>query len=162
MLALAPFDPAESDRLRDRAEDAADAAGRLALLDAAVVRAGDVIVQSFAFRGLEPTWFGLNWGRAMSRADDRARLFEAVEDAAMAAVVEDLLPEEASALAEPFELAASMRGSAPASNPMSDRHRNAVRAAWVFAAFGWIATGANVIVSLVAEILSERSSPFFR
>ena len=162
VLALAPADPVEAGGLQERAEDAAEQAGRLDLFDAAVDRSRDVIVQSFSFRGLEPTWFGLNWGRALSRSEDRTRLFEAVEDAAMAAVVEDLLPEEAAALAEPFELAASMLGAAPSSNPSSVPHRNAVRTAWLLGAFGWIAVGANLIVELVAEIVAEQVDPFFR
>ena len=162
VLALAPVDPEETDRLHERAERSADELGRLPLLDAAVDRSRDVVIQAFSFRGLEPTWFGLNWGRALNRAEDRARLFQAVEDAAMAAVVEDLLPDDAVALAEPFELAASMRGVAPSSNPSSDRHRNAVRAAWVFGAFGWIVTGANLIVDLVAKIVADQVDPFFR
>jgi hypothetical protein len=95
VLALAPSDPSELDRLRERAELTAEDAGRLGELDEAVIRARELVVHAFSFRGLEPTWFGLNWGRALSRADDRARLLAAVEDAAMATVVEDLLPDEA-------------------------------------------------------------------
>jgi hypothetical protein len=158
VLALAPSDPSELDRLREQAELVAEAAGRRSQLAAAVRQAHQLVVQAFSFRGLEPTWFGLNWGRALSRADDRARLLAAVEDAAMAAVVEDLLPDEAAGLADPFELAASMRGSAPTSNPASSVHRNAVRVAWVVGAFGWLAFGAQLLIDLVAEILSEESN----
>jgi hypothetical protein len=158
VLALAPFDPSEADRLRQRAEVAAEDAGRLGEFDEAVDRARDLVVQAFSFRGLEPTWFGLNWGRSLSRAEDRALLLAAVQDAAMAIVVGDLLPDEAAALAEPYELAASMRGAAPTSNPASSTHRNAVRVAWVLGAFGWIAVGAQLLFDLVAEIVSQGSN----
>jgi hypothetical protein len=89
-------------------------------------------------------------------------LFAAVQDAAMASVVGDLLPDEAAALAEPYELAASMRGAAPTSSLASSRHRNAVRVAWVFGAFGWIAFGGQLLFDLVAEIVADQIDPFFR
>ncbi|HEY3164830.1 MAG TPA: hypothetical protein VGJ71_10745 [Candidatus Limnocylindrales bacterium] len=162
VLALAPWDPDEADRLRERAEQAAEDAGRIVELDEAVDRAGAMIVRAFSFRGLEPTWFGLNWGRSLARAEDRARLFTAIEDGAMAAVVADLVPEEAGILGDPFEIAASMRGTAPSTNPSSSVHRNAVRLAWVSAAFGWIALGAQLTIDLVADILADRIDPFFR
>jgi hypothetical protein len=158
VLALAASDPSELDRLREQAELTAEDAGRRGELDEAVSRAHVLVVHAFSLRGLEPTWFGLNWGRALSRSDDRALLFAAVDDAARASVVEDLLPDEAATLAEPYELAASMRGLAPTSNPTSSAHRNAVRVAWVLGAFGWIALGAQLIFDLVMEILSEESN----
>ena len=162
VLALAPSDPDEVDRLRERAEQAAEGAGRRDELDEAIDRAREMIITSFSFRGLEPTWFGLNWCRSIGRAEDRARLFAAIEDGARAAIVADLVPEEAGILGDPFEIAASMRGTGPSSNPSSSVHRNAVRLAWVYATFGLITVGAQLIVDLVAEILADRIDPFFR
>jgi hypothetical protein len=155
VLALPPADPDERDGLLDRVDAAAKAAGRLDELDEAADRATAAIVRALSFRGLEPTWFGLNWGRSMARADDRAALVRAVEDAAVAAVVADLLPEDAAALAEPFELVAGMAGAAPAVNPSSGTHRNVVRAAWLLAAVALVIGIGVLLTELVAEIVQQ-------
>lgn len=161
VLALAPPDPAETNLLRERAALAAERAGRADDLDEAIDLAREMVIHAFAFRGLEPTWFGLNWGRALSRPEDRALLLAAIEDAATASVVADLVPDVAAALAEPYELAASMRGSAPTSNPASTTHRNAVRVSWVLGAFGWLAFGAQLLFDVVAEIVADQIDPYF-
>jgi hypothetical protein len=153
VLALPPADPDERDALLDRVEAAARSAGRLGELDDASNRATEAIVTALSFRGYEPTWFGLNWGRALARSEDRAALVQAVEDAAVAAVVADLAPEAAAALAERFELVASMAGTAPAINPTSVRHRNVVRAAWVFGAFGLLFAAGIALTDIVAAIV---------
>lgn len=155
VLALQPADVDERDALLDQVDAAARAAGRLDELDDAADLANEAIVRELAFRGYEPTWLGLNWGRSMARTEDRAALIQAVEDAAMAAVVADLVPEHAAALAEPFELVASMTGTAPAVNPTSASHRNVVRTAWVFAAFGLVAAVGVAVTELVAEVVSQ-------
>ena len=119
MVALAEPDPVDRAALLQRAVDAAHAADRREELAAAPGRARDQLFRAWSRRGYEPTWFGLNWGRSLGRADDRARLIAAVEDAAVGAVVADLLPEEeVAALREPFEIARSMAGAAPSSNPI--------------------------------------------
>ncbi|HEX5015546.1 MAG TPA: hypothetical protein VFV72_15480 [Candidatus Limnocylindrales bacterium] len=119
MVALAEPDPDERAALLQKAVDAADRAGRREALAAAPGRARERLFRAYAFRAYEPTWFGLNWGRSLGRADDRARLITAVEDAAVAAVVADLLSEdEIAALREPYEIARSMKGAAPAANPI--------------------------------------------
>jgi hypothetical protein len=118
MLALPEPDAEERAGLLARAATAAADAGRRAELADAPVHAREVVLAAFSFRGFEPTWFGLNWGRSLGRAADRAHLIAAVEDAAVAEVVADLLEvEDVAALREPFELVASMVGTAPASNP---------------------------------------------
>jgi hypothetical protein len=160
VLALSPADPAERDALHDRAEAAARAAGRLDELDDAADRANEAIVTALSFRGYEPTWFGLNWGRALARSEDRAALVQAVEDAAVAAVVADLVPEDAAALAEPFELVASMAGTAPAVNPPSMRHRNVVRAAWVFGAFGLLFAAGITLTDVVVGFVCGNLDAF--
>jgi hypothetical protein len=159
VLALPPADPDERDALLDRVDAAARAAGRLVELEEGTDRATAAIVGALSFRGYEPTWFGLNWGRALARSEDRAALVEAVEDAAVAAVVADLAPEVAAALAEPFELVASMAGTAPAVNPTSSAHRNAVRAAWVFGAFGWLFAAGIALMDLALQIVGGAPCP---
>lgn len=118
MLALPEPDPDERSALLARAAGAAADAGRRAELAEAPVRARDTVLHAFSFRAYDPTWFGLNWGRSLGRSVDRARLIAAVEDAAVAEVVADLLPtDDVAALREPFEAVAAMAGSAPAANP---------------------------------------------
>jgi hypothetical protein len=119
MVALPEPDADERAALLQRAVDAAHAADRRAELAMAPARAREQLFRAWSRRGYEPTWFGLNWGRSLGRADDRARLVAAVEDAAVAAVMADLLsPEDVGALREPFDIATSMAGAAPASNPI--------------------------------------------
>jgi hypothetical protein len=156
VLALAPADPDERERLLDRIDAAARATGRLDEIDEAADRAHDALVGAFAVRGLDPTWFGLNWGRSLGRSADRAVLLQAVEDAAMAAVVADVAPEDAALLAEPFELVAGMVGAAPTANPSAGRMGpNLVRIAWVVGAVGWIVLGTQVVVELVDDIVRQ-------
>jgi hypothetical protein len=160
VLALPEPDPDERAVLLGRAEAAARRAGRLDEVRAAPGRGRDAVVRAFAFRAYDPTWFGLNWGRSLGRADDRARLLAAVEDAAVASVVADLLPEEdVAALAEPFELAASMTGAAPAANPRlegSIGRRGLVTAAFIASAVA-IGTFSGGIIALAA--LAARRRP---
>ena len=148
VLALPEPDPAERTGLLERAESAADEAGRRVEFRAAPGRARDALVRAFSFRAYDPTWFGLNWGRSLGRADDRARLVAAVEDAAVAAVVADLLPEDDIAkLREPFEQVASMAGTAPAANPLIEgpgRRRAVVAAIFVVSAAGAAAIGGAI------------------
>jgi hypothetical protein len=142
VLALAPADPDERERLLDRIDAAARATGRLDEIDEAADRAHDALVGAFAVRGLDPTWFGLNWGRSLGRSADRAVLLQAVEDAAL--------------LAEPFELVAGMVGAAPTANPSAGRMGpNLVRIAWVVGAVGWIVLGTQVVVELVDDIVRQ-------
>jgi hypothetical protein len=158
VLALAPSDPMEHEALVERAVAAAEAAGRGPELEETVEQARDGIVRAFSRRGYDPTWFGLNWGRALARPDDRVALVEAVEDAAIAAAVADLVPDDAAALAERFELAASMAGTAPSANPHSSTHRNTVRASWVFGAWTWLlAFGIGIVT--IATLIVLGSNP---
>jgi hypothetical protein len=162
VLALPESDPDERVDLLARAITAAEQAGRLDEVRAAPGRAREAVVQAFAFRAYDPTWFGLNWGRSLGRADDRARLLAAVEDAAVAAVVADLLPEDdVAALREPFERIASMAGTAPAANPLiqrAGRRRAVIAAIFVLSASGAAAIG-GVIAALGAVTARRRSPP---
>ena len=159
VLALPGVDRERRAALLDRVETAGAAAGRTDELDECAERAVSWIVQAFSFRSLEPTWFGLNWGRSLGRSDDRARLFEAIEDAALAAVVADLVPDEAATLAEPFEDVASMSGAGAGPVPSAGwASPNAVRVAWVLGAYGWIALGGQLIVAIAARIFGHASA----
>ena len=146
-------DPVERDAVLDRVEGAAGAAGRLDELDEAADRARSAIVGALSFRGYDPTFFGLNWGRSWARSPDRMVLIEAVEDAAMAAVVADLLPDDAAALAERFEVVASMRNTAPATHPTSREHPTIARAIVLLAFVGFIAGAAISLTDLVADVV---------
>jgi hypothetical protein len=148
VLALPEPDPDERTALLARAITVAEGAGRLDEVRAAPARAREVIVKAFAFRAYDPTWFGLNWGRSLGRADDRARLLAAIEDAAVAAVVADLLTEDdVAALREPFERISSMAGTAPAANPQIEgavRRRALVGTIFVLSAMGAAAIGGGI------------------
>ena len=161
VLALPEPDPDERIDLLARAITAAEGAGRLDEVRAAPGRAREVIVQAFSFRAYDPTWFGLNWGRSLGRADDRARLLAAVEDAAVAAVVADLLPEDdVAALREPFEQISAMAGTAPAANPLirgPNRRRAVIGAVFVLGAAGAAALGG--LVAAVGALGGGRRPP---
>ncbi|MFL5725764.1 MAG: hypothetical protein ACJ76W_07515 [Chloroflexota bacterium] len=154
MVALPEPDPDERAALLQRAVDAAHAANRREELATAPGRARDQLFRAWSRRGYEPTWFGLNWGRSLGRADDRARLVAAVEDAAVAAVVADLVsPEDVGALREPFDIASSMAGAGPSSNPIvrgSPGERAAVVFASAVAISAAVLTGAFVLGGAVA------------
>ena len=154
MVALPEPDPDERAALLQRAVDAAHAADRREELAKAPARARDQLFRAWSRRGYEPTWFGLNWGRSLGRADDRARLVAAVEDAAVAAVVADLLsPEDVGALREPFEIATSMAGAGPSSNPIvrgSPGERAVVVVASAVAISAAVFTGAYVLGGALA------------
>ena len=81
-------------------ESAARQADRAVLLGEARSRARDTVLQRYAAGMLHPTWVALNWGISQGTTEDRVAIIEALEDAAAAAVVEDLVdPEVAEALA---------------------------------------------------------------
>jgi hypothetical protein len=79
---------------RDRARDAALAAGRDTLLEEAAEAAREVAFRSFARSGFSGTWAVTDMAVSVTRAEDRVAAAAAFEEAAMAAVVEDLVDEE--------------------------------------------------------------------
>ena len=84
---------ASREAARDRAVDAAIAAGRRALLDNARRAVREGALGGYARAAYRPSWLGvLNWGVSAGRAEDRVAATLALEDAAIAAVAEDLLP----------------------------------------------------------------------
>jgi hypothetical protein len=158
IIALPEPDEPTRRELLQGALDAAEAAGRGAEVRAAPARARDQLLDAFARRAYEPTWFGLNWSRSLGRAADRARLLAAVEDAAVAESVADLLgADDLAALREPFEIASSMGGTAPTSNPRVEGA--APRAGVAGLVFGtWLVGGLIGIVPAVIAALAGIAS----
>ena len=90
VVVVAP--PDETRRVaRDRARDAAITAGRGALLDEAVAAARDVAIRAFAGSAFTGTWAATEMAASVASAGDRVAAAAAFEEAATAAVVEDLV-----------------------------------------------------------------------
>jgi len=79
---------------RDTAHAAALDAGRADLLDEATEAAREVSFRSFSRSGYSGTWAVTDMAVSVTRAEDRVAAAAAFEEAAMAAVVEDLVDEE--------------------------------------------------------------------
>ncbi|MEO5939514.1 MAG: hypothetical protein ABIZ72_01345 [Candidatus Limnocylindrales bacterium] len=159
MIALPEPDRDARAALLASAMAAAGAAGpaRLAEVRAIPDRVREFALRSFSFRGYEPSYFGLIWGRSIGRAADRARLVVAIQDAAVAAVLADDLPEDdLAALRAPFELAASMAGSSADVNPRFRSRPVAGFVAGVWLVSWAIGAGAAVAGVLAAAIAHRR------
>ena len=159
MLALPEPDAAARNELLQRALDTAEAAGRGPAAREAPSRARDAMVRAYSFRGYDATWFGLNWGRSIGRANDRARLIAAIEDAALAEVVADLLPaDDVATLRDPFELAASMTGAAPLANPRLDSKAGiaVVGVAWFVGALSIVGPAVIAALAGIASLRRRR------
>jgi hypothetical protein len=79
---------------RDRARDAAIAAGRGELLTEAIAAVRDAVLRTFARAGFSGTWAATDMSVSVLRAEDRVAAAAAFEEAAIAAIVEDLVDEE--------------------------------------------------------------------
>lgn len=79
---------------RDHARAAAIVASRGALLDEATTVAGHAALRAFARSGFSGTWAFTDMAMSVARADDRVAAAAAFEEAAMAAVVEDLVDDD--------------------------------------------------------------------
>ena len=113
VLALPEPDPELRAGLLERVAAAAASAG-LGAVDVNGTRAGvrELMLRRLSGDTYRPMWAGLNWVASPMRTDDRIRLMVAVEDAAVAALLEDrLAPEDLAALRAPFAIASSMEGS---------------------------------------------------
>lgn len=93
IVVVAPPD-AERIAARDRARAAAFAAGRGPLLEDAARAARDVTMRSFARAGFSGTWVATEMAASVARSGDRAAAAAAFEEAATAAVAEDLVDAE--------------------------------------------------------------------
>lgn len=147
VLVLPEPDPDLRRAILDRVEAAARAAGpeRVTEANRARVAVRELLVRRAAEHGLDVTFAGIPWTSRTPRSEDRARLILAVEDAAVAAALEDILdPDDAAALREPYELAASMPAVAW-SGGFDVRNRTPVAIALAV-----LAAGAGALASLVA------------
>jgi hypothetical protein len=90
-IALSARDEERQAALRAEASRAAAASGRTALLVEAVEAARETVLRRFGEGIYRPTFAGLNWGISMGPAESRIAIVEAIEDAAAAAVVQDVL-----------------------------------------------------------------------
>ena len=79
---------------RERARDAAIAGGRGGLLVEATAAARDVAQRAFAQGGFSGTWAINDWSISVASAQDRFAAAEAYEEAATAAVAEDLIDDD--------------------------------------------------------------------
>jgi hypothetical protein len=141
LLALPLPDPAVRAAVLDEVNSAAATAGRTALADEARRRARDAVVLAYNRHQYDPTWAGLNWGRSLGTAKDRLGLTLAAEDAAVAAVMSDVLDEDlVESLTEGFEHAAGMSG-ATTTPSLSLDHPGAQ---------GWLVRIVFVVMAIVA------------
>ncbi len=86
--------------LLETASSAARRAGRTELLAEARRRARDMILRRYQQGAIHPTFITLNWGISQGTTEDRVAIIDALQDAATAAVVADIVdPEVADALA---------------------------------------------------------------
>jgi hypothetical protein len=79
---------------RDRARELAAVAGRGRLLESAAAAGREAAIGGFARSGFTGTWAATEMSASVTRAEDRIAAAAAFEEAAMAAVVEDLADEE--------------------------------------------------------------------
>jgi hypothetical protein len=116
-----PVDDPERMAARATAFTSAGQAGRGEDLDAARTAARAWVDGVYAARLYQPTWVALNWGRSTGSLQDRIAMTEVVEDAAIAAVVDDLVtPTVSETLREPLELVRSMH-PAELATPAAER-----------------------------------------
>ena len=114
VLVLPAPDPDLRSALLARVDAAAEAAPGRARVDVGAIRAEfrDLMLARLSSLAYQPTWAGLNWAASPMRMADRARLIEAVADAAVAAALADRLdPDDVAALREGFEIVRSMPGT---------------------------------------------------
>jgi hypothetical protein len=90
-------DRARRDEVRDAATAAAIAARRGHLLEDSRSAAREVALRRFGSRVFRTTWVGLNWGQSLGTVEDRVAIAEIFDDAAMGAVVADIVQPEIAA-----------------------------------------------------------------
>ena len=98
LVALPLPAPDERAAMLDPVRRAAAEAGRTVLVEDARRRAREAVMIAYNRHQYDPTWAGLNWGRSLGTTKDRLGLVVAAEDAAISAVMSDLLDEERSPL----------------------------------------------------------------
>jgi hypothetical protein len=157
VLALPEPDPDQRAALLARMAEAAAAAGPDGVPDLEGTRAAvrELMLQRLSRDMYQPTWAGLNWSSSPMRIEDRTRLIVAVEDAAVAALLEDRLePDDVAALREPFEIASSMHGAGTTGVP--DLSGSRVAAAPLTALAVSSGAGGLGIIAALAAFLRRR------
>jgi hypothetical protein len=159
VVVVAPPDLARR-AARERARTAAIVAGRRALVDEATAAARDLAMRAFARSGFSGTWAATDMAVSVVRASDRVATAAALEDAAIAAVVEDLVDEDTlDVLRSAWESFVSLReipspGSlATFAAPMANMARGPIQALIVVAFVGFLVVGAFSIGSVSGMIL---------
>lgn len=79
---------------RERARDAAIVAGRGALLREAILAVREAVLRTFARAGFSGTWAATDMSVSVVRAKDRVAAAAAFEEAALAAIVQDLVDQD--------------------------------------------------------------------
>ena len=170
LISLPLPDPDERAAALAKVDAAAQAAGLGPLVAEARRRTQDAIVRAYARHQYEPTWAGLNWGRSLGTTRDRLGLALAAEDAAVAAVVGDLLDDDtAAALSERFDHAAGMAGSTGTSSLSVTKPDGIAWLVWallvgafVLVPFAYVGTGpaiAGLAVVALAAFVAWRGRP---
>jgi hypothetical protein len=99
-IGLSRRDPEARAELIEQATGAASRAGRSDLVVEGRRRARDMILRRYQQGAIHPTFLALNWGISQGTTKDRVAIIDALQDAATAAVVVDLVdPDVADALA---------------------------------------------------------------
>jgi hypothetical protein len=95
-LQLVVVSPPDATRrsARERAREAAEGAGRGAMFEDATTAARETAIRAFASGGFSGTWAATERSASVASAQDRVAAAAAFEEAAMAAVVEDLVGSE--------------------------------------------------------------------
>ena len=99
---------------RDRARELAAVARRAGLLETAAAAARQTALRGFAQGGFSGTWAATEMSASVANANDRMAAAAAFEEAAMAAVVEDLAEEETLETLRATADELSLAGSIPA------------------------------------------------
>jgi len=94
VVVVAPPD-ATREAARDAATSAAIVAGRAALLGEATAAAREIVLKAFASAGFSGTWAATEMSASVATASDRVAAVAALEEATIAAVVEDLVDADA-------------------------------------------------------------------
>jgi hypothetical protein len=93
-IGLSRRDPTARAALLRTASNAARDAGREELFAETRRRARDTILRRYQQGAIHPTWITLNWGLSQGTTEDRVAIIDALQDAATAAVVVDLVDPE--------------------------------------------------------------------
>lgn len=149
LLSLPLPDPDQRAELLADLDRAANAVGRRALVEDARSAARDATVRAYTNHQYDPTWVALNWARSLGTTKDRLGLILAAQDAAVAAVLSDVLDDDLVAdLSEPFEHAAGMAGSTISPSLAVWRHDAS-------GVVGRIFFGATIVLFVVSIALGE-------